>query len=394
MSIKELVELSRFYGSNPEYTLAGGGNTSFKDEKDLIVKASGFSLADATAASFVKMDRQALSAIWEKTYPSSSDEREKNVLADLMAARKEGEKRPSVEALLHDIIPCSYVVHLHPALVNGLCCSKNGKTVFKEIFSDDSALWVPSTNPGYILSRLVKTALTEYYTERKKHASVIFLQNHGIFAGADTADGIKRVYNEIMEKIGARIKRSPDFSDEERITHTEDFPQRHRTNGSKDIEENLLTQEQIQSCKEIMKMLKDFNGFSAFMNSRETARYIKDRHSFYPVSSAFTPDHIVYAGSDPLFTEANTKEAVRAELESHNKKTGRAAKIIAVKNLGVFSAAAAEKAACFALDLFKDTVKVAVYTESFGGPLFMTREKIDFINNWEVERFRSSVSTN
>ncbi|MDR0465332.1 MAG: class II aldolase/adducin family protein [Treponema sp.] len=192
MSIEKLAELSRFYGSNPEYTLAGGGNTSFKDEKTLFVKASGFSLADATADSFVKMDRQALNAIWEKTYPASSNEREKEILADLMAARKDGEKRPSVEALLHDIIPFSYVVHLHPALVNGLCCSKNGETAFKVIFCEDT-LWIPSTNPGYILSRLVKTALDEYYAAQKKHPSVILLQNHGIFAGANTIEGIKRV---------------------------------------------------------------------------------------------------------------------------------------------------------------------------------------------------------
>jgi len=61
--------------------------------------------------------------------------------------------------------------------------------------------------------------------------------------------------------------------------------------------------------------------------------------------------------------------------------------------MGIFAAAATEKAANIALDLFRDSVKVAIYAESFGGPLFMTADKIDFINNWEVERFRSSVST-
>jgi hypothetical protein len=61
--------------------------------------------------------------------------------------------------------------------------------------------------------------------------------------------------------------------------------------------------------------------------------------------------------------------------------------------VGVFGAATTEKAAELSLDLFKDTVKVAVYSESFGGPCFMTADKIDFINNWEVERFRSQIST-
>jgi len=382
--IKELIEISRFYGGNPEYTLAGGGNTSFKDDNALFVKASGSSLSQADGDSFVKMDRRALSAIWDKTYSESNDEREKEVLADLMAARNEkaaGNKRPSVEALLHDIIRYSFVVHLHPALVNGLCCSIEGEKTAKEIFGSD-ILWIPSTNPGYILSRLVKTALAEYYAKNKKNAPVILLENHGIFAGADTVNEVKKLYDDVMDRIGAKVKRKPDFSDEVRIDG-ESFPQ--SSGFGKGAEEEKI--------KEILQTFKELAGFSGFMINKEIAAFIKDRESFYPVSSAFTPDHIVYSGSDPLFSEADTQEGIKSDWEKHTQKTGRNPKITAVKNLGVFSAAAAEKAAGFALDLFKDTVKAAVYSESFGGPLFMKKDKIDFINNWEVERFRSSVST-
>jgi len=189
MSVEKLVELSRFYGSNPEYVLAGGGNTSWKDEKTLYVKASGFSLADAAAGSFVQMDRKALALILKKTYPQSSAERESEVLSDMMAARKPGEeqKRPSVEAVLHDIIPFSFVIHLHPALVNGLTCSMQGEEAVREIFAKD-AIWVPSINPGYVLSRAVKKAIDDYSVEYNKQTEIIFLQNHGIFVGADNSD--------------------------------------------------------------------------------------------------------------------------------------------------------------------------------------------------------------
>ena len=124
---------------------------------------------------------------------------------------------------------------------------------------------------------------------------------------------------------------------------------------------------------------------------------VKDRAAFAPVASAFTPDHIVYAGSDPLFTEAKAEASLQeAELaeawKNHAAKTGRKPKIAAVQGLGVFGAGPSEKSAALALELFKDAVKVAVYAESFGGPRFMTEDQIDFINNWEVERFRSSVS--
>jgi len=374
MSLEALIEISRYYGKNPEYVLAGGGNTSWKDEETLYIKASGTSLAEAVPDSFVKMDRKALARIWEKQYPESSDERESAVLTDLMAARKPGEekKRPSVETLLHDILPFAFVVHLHPALVNGLTCSQQGEKTAEEIFGKE-AIWIAPVNPGYVLSKIVKTAIDDYKSRNGKAAAVIFLQNHGVFVGGNSAESVKKIYDEIMSKIGARIKRRPDFSDEKILS----------------VNTNTQIDPQIS---DILKTLADITGSAVFMRGGEVAALVKDRMSFAPVSSAFTPDHIVYAGSEPLFIEANTSGGIQDAWKKHIEKTGRAPKIVAVQGLGVFGVGGTDKAALLALELFRDSVKVAVYSQSFGGPLFMTKDKIDFINNWEVERYRANVS--
>ena len=39
--------------------------------------------------------------------------------------------------------------------------------------------------------------------------------------------------------------------------------------------------------------------------------------------------------------------------------------------------------------LIKDAIKLAVYAESFGGPLQMTDEITYFITHWEAEAYRS-----
>jgi len=372
MSIKALVEISRYYGRDPDYVLAGGGNTSWKDRDTLFIKASGSSLAAAVADSFVKMDRNALALIWEKKYSPSDAERESAVLADIMASRKAGEsKRPSVEVLLHDIMPFGYVVHLHPALVNGLTCSLRGEEAMREIFGE-KALWIPSTNPGYVLSKRAKTAMNAYSLTHGETAALVFLQNHGIFVGDNNVDGIKEKYDEIMSKIGACIKRRPDFSSEKWYTDA--------------------TFTSSRAIDIILNTLAELAGAAVFLHSGEITSLVKDRASFAPVSSAFTPDHIVYAGSDPLFIEVNTAAGIQDAWKSHTEKTGRSPKITAVQGVGVFGAAPAEKAASLALDLFMDSIKIAVYSESFGGPKFMTRDEIDFINNWEAERFRTNVS--
>jgi len=382
MSLETLVEISRSYGKNPDYVLAGGGNTSWKNNETLYVKGSGMPLSDVEPASFVKMDRNALSRIWEKRYPESSVERESAVLADMMAARMPGEeaKRPSVETLLHGILPFSYVVHLHPALVNGLTCSRRGGDAVRELFAED-VIWITISNPGYVLSQKVKTAMDAFSVKKGKTPSIIFLQNHGVFVGADNIDAINEQYSRIMSKIGGVIKRHPDFSDEKRISGKE-FADRDSAS---------------------LQILTELAGTAAFMRSAEILSLVKNRASFAPVSSAFTPDHIVYAGSNPLFVEiadreeklseaAYWKEALGKAWKEHAQKIGRNPKTVAVQGIGVFGAGPTEKAANLALELFKNAVKVAVYAESFGGPQFMTQEQIDFINSWEVERFRTSVS--
>ena len=128
MSLSEIVKISNHFGSNPDLVLAGGGNTSFKDDEYLYVKGSGTTLATITEDGFVKMSRKALGAMWTKQYSSDAAAREEEVLEDLMDARAKSDrnKRPSVETSLHDILPQKFVVHLHPAMVNGITCSKDG----------------------------------------------------------------------------------------------------------------------------------------------------------------------------------------------------------------------------------------------------------------------------
>ncbi len=76
MGVKELIEISRHYGKNPDYVLANGGNTSWKNNESMYVKASGVSLADIDESGFVKMSREKLAAIWQKNYPEDADMRE------------------------------------------------------------------------------------------------------------------------------------------------------------------------------------------------------------------------------------------------------------------------------------------------------------------------------
>ena len=125
MSLEKITALSVKYGSDARFVLAGGGNTSFKDETYLYVKPSGVSLASIQPENFVKMERAQIRKIFTGNLPSDVNEREAAAKDLMMAAVRSG-SRPSVEAPLHELLPFAYVVHLHPAMVNGMTCAEKG----------------------------------------------------------------------------------------------------------------------------------------------------------------------------------------------------------------------------------------------------------------------------
>lgn len=367
MSIKELVEISRFYGKDPNFLLAGGGNTSFKDESYLYVKASGFKLASIGEDGFVKLDRNALDRIWEKEYPTDVDLREKHALKDLMDSRVKGEtKRPSVESLLHAVLPQKYIVHTHPTMVNGLTCSKNGRRVAEQLFGI-RCMWVTSVNPGYTLAKLIKTQMEEHKKKYKTLPDIIFLENHGMFIGAETTKEVKAIHNFVMGSLKKQIIREPDFSPV-RIDSTK--------------------REEAYSCLKNYPAFKD--SYMTFKNNREISAVVKDAASFEKVRSSYTPDHIVYAGPEMLFIEDLDK--IERVIDEYRKRNECYPKVTAFKMTGVFAIGHDENASCVTMLLFLDALKIAVYTESFGGYSFMNKEQIDFIKNWEVEKFRSKIS--
>ena len=104
--------------------------------------------------------------------------------------------RPSVETSLHNLIDYTYVIHTHPTLVNGLMCSMHVKEEVEIRFGTD-ALYVEYTDPGFILFKKVQKRIVEYREQFGKAPAIIFLQNHGVFVGANGVDDIRSIYDSI-----------------------------------------------------------------------------------------------------------------------------------------------------------------------------------------------------
>ncbi len=160
--IAQLIEISRFYGNNKDYVIAGGGNTSYKDDQTIWIKASGQPLAVLNETGLVALSREKLHTISGKKYSDDPVLREEEVKNDLFNSIIDSgqNKRPSVETSLHELIKYKFVVHLHPTLINGILCSRNAKNLIIKLFGE-KALFVPYTDPGYTLFKMLESEIRQ-----------------------------------------------------------------------------------------------------------------------------------------------------------------------------------------------------------------------------------------
>lgn len=368
--IEDLIAISRKFGQDSRFVIAGGGNTSYKDENRLWVKASGHALATITEDGFAVLDRTLLNEMGEKAYNEDTAIREEQVKNDLAVACVTKDRRPSVETSLHNCMGFAFVVHLHPTLVNGLMCSANAEAVCGEIFPE--ALYIEYTDPGYTLFKKVYDRINAYKAANGKEPQVIFLQNHGLFVGGDTTAEIEGIYSEILGKLEAKVAALPEGGSEVSPTVTDVIP---------------AIRQMLSRSGRGLKTLK--------VTKNALVDYFLDG-SREKIAAPFTPDIIVYCKSAYIFIDAESDEEIlkqaEEKIEAFAAEKGYTPKVLLIKGVGLVAVGDNFKNAQIITDVFTDAMKVAFYAQSFGGEHPMEKAWIDFIDNWEVENYRRKVA--
>lgn len=370
-----LLELSKRYGTDKDYVIASGGNSSFKTADHLWITASGSFLGRLRESDLLKLSRVKLAKLRSKTYETDSRQREEDVKNDLISTI-EGSftgVRPSVETSLHDLIEYSFVLHTHPTLVNGLLCSSNAEIVTRKIFGD-LALYIGYHDPGFTLFKKVQEGVLAYRRERGVDPKLIFLQNHGIFVGGESPDEIINMYKTVEKAIDKEITIRPDLSE-------------------RPVDE--LAQSILPG---LQKLVSKYN--TMFLKVRNNAlieSYLENEQSFAKISKPFTPDIIVFCKSNYLYVNGGKNpetilSALDSEIGNVHSQSGYIPKVILVKNLGLISAADNETYSEIILDIFEDLMKISCYSDNFGGPHFMSAREISFIEDWEAEKYRYNMA--
>lgn len=178
-------------GSDPLLVQGAGGNISWKDGEMLWIKASGTWLAHAEKQEiFIPVNLAHLRLkIAEENFSVAP-----KVLGD-------SSLKPSIETILHALMPHKIVVHLHAIEILAHLVRKTPLQDFKKLIGD-AVKWVfvDYFKPGAELAQAVSMQLAKHHG-----ADVVFLKNHGLVIGGDDIKGIEFSLSKLLSLLQNNI---------------------------------------------------------------------------------------------------------------------------------------------------------------------------------------------
>ncbi len=195
------VYTSRLLGAEPDLVLHGGGNTSVKvraqtflgDEEALLyVKGSGWDLATIERGGFAPVRLAPLLRLAALEQLSDAA-----MVREVRAAMTDPDApSPSIEALVHAVLPFPYVDHTHAAAVLALTNNDRADELLAEVFGSRVAL-LPYIMPGFSLAKQMRRLAEEIDLGAMDG---IILRHHGVFTfGQDARTSYERMISLVNE---------------------------------------------------------------------------------------------------------------------------------------------------------------------------------------------------
>ena len=182
------VYTSRLLGRDHNLVLHGGGNTSVKlrrrnlfgeDEAILYVKGSGWDLESIEAPGFAPLRLEHVLRLASLERLSDAQ-----MVQELRAASVDpSAPTPSVETILHAILPHRFVDHTHADALLAITNTADGEARVREIYGD-SVVVIPYVMPGFDLARVCAQSLPR---EATPGTVGLVLLKHGFFSFGETA---------------------------------------------------------------------------------------------------------------------------------------------------------------------------------------------------------------
>ena len=202
--IEDLISHSFKIGLDPTLVQGAGGNTSFKDENYLWVKASGTKLKDAKDKNiFVKLDL-------DKARKLSFFDDAKLIYNAILDPVDEN-LRPSIETAMHSIIASPVVTHVHSLGSIGSSILKNPNEAVEKISGIVNMAWIPYLRPGAQLANAISEVVNESH-------NALLLGNHGVTVWGDSFGEVESLISKIENNWRGNFKKKLDFVEQNSVS--------------------------------------------------------------------------------------------------------------------------------------------------------------------------------
>lgn len=376
--LAQRVYTARLLGRDPSLVLHGGGNTSVKvreknifgkQEDILYVKGSGGNMAtiDATGFSPCRMSHLLKLAKLEALTDTQMMDEFKASMTRLSAPA------PSVEAILHAILPAKFVDHTHADVLIAVMNSPDGEARVREIYGD-SVVIVPYVLPGFKLAKACAAALQ---SQSNAKTTGMVLLNHGIFTWGATA---KESYDRMIELVGlAKAYLVKKAASPVRLSGS---PVNRPPRGDIAAVRRAIS----AAAGAPMIVATHADPVSLGFAQRTDVAELSQR-------GAATPDHVIRTKAVPLV--GRDVQAYTKSYESYFAKHagGRnltrldpAPRVILDAEFGLCTAGRTAKEAGVAADIYRQTIDIILQAEALGGWRPLPRQDLFDMEYWEPQQ--------
>lgn len=388
--VAQRIYTSRLLGRNPALVLHGGGNTSVKlrkkdifgnDEEILFIKGSGCDLETIDDSGFSPCQLSLLQRLAQ--LPALADDM---MMRELKCSlTNPSAPAPSVEALVHAIIPDKFVDHTHPDALIAVMNTPTGEARVREIYGD-RILVVPYVMPGFRLARLC----AELYARNANARTIgLVLLNHGLITFGETA---KISYERMIELV----------------VIAEDYLKQH---GAWTIPTPLIPEiNRPYRCK-IAQLRREISAAAGspmvLMSQTDVkSRSFTQRADLGDIAQQgpATPDHVLHTKRLPLIG-TDVASFVTNYKNYFKKHAGRAPgkllmrdpapRVVLDRELGVIAVGRTAKNAVIVRDIWRHTIEIITRATALGGWCALPPQDIFDVEYWALEqaKLKSAVPT-
>jgi len=331
---QSVIEYCAAIGTDPLLVQGAGGNVSWKDGETLWVKASGTWIADAAEQDiFVPVDLvQLQNAIKRLDF---------DVVPKTLG---DSTLRPSIETLLHSLMPHRIVVHLHSVVILAILVRDDCEEVLSTLV-DKSFTWmvVNYQKPGPALACAISTALAQNVS-----VDVLFLKNHGVVIGGQTVEEIQHILSQLNELLYEPVNR------------------KHLV---------LAAGNECDVLREAgYSLLPDYEMQALALNP-EFFNRIASNWALYP-------DHVVFLGAEaPVFSDWN-----EVHVTAHS--VDRKPELIIIQGLGVYILPTFNKSKLDQLRCYYDVLSALPCDANLK---VLDKKAVGDLLNWDAEIYRMSI---